>query len=229
VALHAGLVLVATVVGARVVRHVTSAAPVTQMVDVDLPPPAPEEKPVEKAPAPAPAVRAHAAKVADAPPPPPAAAQAGQVLTAPDEVVDFGETVVAGAGDSFAGGVTEAGGTAKHAVRDPGARAGGVEGGTGTDPAGDRSRPPSLAAGNEWDCPFPPEADDAGIDHAVVTLRISVTADGHVQEVRATSDPGNGFGREARACALSKPWTPALDRAGRAMAAFTLVNVRFDR
>ncbi|MES1169990.1 MAG: DUF2510 domain-containing protein, partial [Leifsonia sp.] len=74
-----------------------------------------------------------------------------------------------------------------------------------------------------------PEADDAGIDHAVVTLRVSVGVDGRVGEVRATSDPGAGFGREARACALSKPWSPALDRAGRPAAATTIVNVRFDR
>jgi outer membrane biosynthesis protein TonB len=81
----------------------------------------------------------------------------------------------------------------------------------------------------QWDCPFPEEADDAGVDHAVVTLRVEVGGDGTVQSVRATSDPGHGFAREARRCAMSKRWSAGLDRAGNPANAVALVNVRFDR
>ena len=84
-------------------------------------------------------------------------------------------------------------------------------------------------AGSAWDCPFPVEADDAGVDHAVVTLRVEVGADGHVVQASATRDPGHGFGREARRCALYKRWAPGLDREGRAASSVTVVNVRFER
>jgi protein TonB len=221
-AVHAGLVLLATSPGARVVgRAADVPTVVTQMVEVDLPPP----------PLP-PAVGRHvppppraAPRAAASPPQPPAAAQAAQVLAAAvDDVVDLSDSVVVGAGPGYAGGVTQAAGTATA-----GARAGGVEGGRGTGAAGDRSRPPRLAGAAEWDCPFPEEADDAQIDHAVVTLRIEIGADGGVLDVRVTADPGAGFGREARRCALSKPWAPGLDRAGNPTAATSVVNVRFDR
>jgi protein TonB len=144
-------------------------------------------------------------------------------------MVDFGETIVAGNAANYAGGVTESGGTATHAVRDVRARASGVEGGDGTAPQADKSRAPQLAGGLRWDCPFPAEADASEIDHAVVTLRVEVGAQGDVASVRAASDPGHGFGREARRCAERKRWVPGLDRAGRPAAAVALINVRFDR
>jgi protein TonB len=228
---HAGLVLLVTSLGARVVGRAADA-PVnvtTEMVEVELP--RTPEKPLAAAPEPAPSPRMRAPPPpADSPAPPPAAAQAGQVLAATDDdVVDLSDSVVVGAGQAYAGGVTEANGTAAHAVHDPRARAGGVEGGQGTEPRGDRSRRPRLAGGVEWDCPFPEEADDAGVDHAVVTLRVEVGADGRVLDVAVTADPGTGFGREARRCALGKPWSPGLDRVGTPMAAASVVNVRFDR
>lgn len=217
-------------------------AAVTEMVEIELakpePEPPPDEPKVEEPPPPEPPkqiVKMKAPAKATPPPtpskeaPPPAAAQAGQVLAAADEVVDFGETIVAGKGESFAGGTTESGGTATHAVRDVRARAGGVEGGTGTDLNADRSRAPQLAGGLRWDCPFPPEADDADIDHAVVTLRVEVASSGAVSSARTTADPGYGFGREARRCAEKKRWVPGLDRAGRAINGVALVNLRFDR
>jgi protein TonB len=109
----------------------------------------------------------------------------------------------------------------------------GDAGGSGTKllatPSVDLSRPPQLAGGLKWDCPFPLEADDAGIDHAVVTLRVSVGADGQVRSVVTSSDPGNGFGREARRCATSKRWSWGLDREGRATSGVVTVNVGFHR
>lgn len=210
---------------------------ISQLIDVELPePPPPEPPPPEPAAepeppkaAPPPPARVRA-PVAKREAPPPAAAEAGKVVTAPSNVVDFGDTFVAGAGTSYAGGVTEAGGTAKHAVTDTRARAGGVEGGTGTRVGADLSRPPQLAGGATWsDCPFPKEADELRLDFAYVTLRVSVGRDGAVSKVDVTEDPGDGFGREARRCAQRKRWAPGLDRAGSPMAATALIKVRFER
>ena len=42
----------------------------------------------------------------------------------------------------------------------------------------------------------------AMLDHAVATLRVEVDATGAARSVTVTKDPGHGFGREARRCAL---------------------------
>jgi protein TonB len=209
------------------------------MIEVELPPPPapvpepePEPEPPKAAPPPAPAPMRAAPKPVEPPPeaaPPPAAAQAAALLDAPSDVVDFGDTFVAGQGTSYAGGTTESGGTSKAVVPALNARAAGVVGGTGTDVKADLSRAPRLAGGTQWDCPFPAEADDFGVDHAVVGLRVEVSADGRVTAANATSDPGHGFAREARRCALSKRWAPGLDRAGNAINGAAVINVRFDR
>lgn len=159
----------------------------------------------------------------------PAAAQAANVMTqAAPELLDFGNTFVQGDAANYAGGVTQTGGTSQRAVRDPGARAYGVSGGTGTG-AIDRSREPMLAEGTRWDCPFPEEADDDGLDSGVVTLSVSIAADGSVERVFVKNDPGHGFGREARRCALQKRWQSGRDRAGNPIAATRSLNVRFER
>jgi protein TonB len=146
-----------------------------------------------------------------------------------NDSVDFGETFVAGAAKSYAGGVTESGGTTAHPVTDTRARAAGIEGGTGTRLGGDMSRAPQLAGGVAWDCPFPEEADEVGLDSALVTLRVAVDRQGNVAGVDVVRDPGDGFGREARRCAMRKRWAPALDRAGNPITATGIVNVRFQR
>ncbi len=230
VVVHVALIALAALIGRHVARELHTPLLVTQMIEVELPPAAPTpEPPAPRAAAPAvPAPAARASTPAQSAPPP-AAAQAGQVLTAAADIVDFGDTFVAGKGASYAGGVTQAGGTATHAMRNAAARAGGVEGGIGTELGGDGSRAPQLAGGAVWDCPFPPEADDAGVDHAVVTLRVEVAADGRVIAANPSSEPGHGFGREARRCALGKRWAPGLDRNGAPTSAVALVNVRFNR
>lgn len=241
VSVHAAAVIGVLAVAA-LPRVATSIAPVltTQLVEVALEPalaPAAEPEPAapaEPKPEPEPAPRASkVARSVEPEPPPeaaPAAAQAAETLTAAPEVLDFGDTLVQGSSATFAGGVTEAGGTSQRAVRDPGARAGGVGGGRGTDTSAvDRSRPPALAGDARWDCPFPEEADDAEITDALVTLRVRVATDGAVERVDVVQDPGDGFGREARRCALRKRWQPGRDRAGRALATHALVNVRFYR
>lgn len=230
---HAAVALVATQADERVPSP-APAAQVTQLMDVELPPP--PETPPPPAPAPpAPEVKRTpppTEKPPEATPaaPPPAAAQAGQVLEAQtdDTAQKTDETIVTGQGDKFAGGTTDSTGTAKQAVRDPNAR-GNVENGNGIDPLGDRSRPPHLADGGSWDCPFPAEADEVGVDRAVVSLRVEVAADGRVTRVSVANDPGHGFGREAKRCAFGKRWSAGLDRAGAAVSTFALVNVEFER
>jgi protein TonB len=200
------------------------AAPAPSEIDVmpeeapppPPPPPAPEPEPQAK-PEPEPPRVHH-----EAPPPPPAPAQAGKVLTQapdPNEPVDLtGNTIVTGNADAYAGGTTASNGTSTTAVRGL-AAPGGVPGGTGKPTAApaaavDRSRPPKLASDTEWSCPFPPEADSAQIDDTYVLLTVDVRADGSVSGVKVLQDPGNGFGREARRCAPSHRFEPALDRDG---------------
>jgi protein TonB len=239
VTLHIGAVVLATALGSASIATAVSPLRVSEMIEVEIPAPPPppppepepEPEPPKAAPPPPPVAKAPP-KPAEPPPqaaPPPAAAEAAQVLDAPSDVVDFGDTFVAGKGTSYAGGTTESAGTSKTAVRSPNARAAGVIGGTGTDVNASLARKPRLAGGLQWDCPFPSEADDFGVDHAAVTLRVEVGADGKVTSATATTDPGHGFAREARRCALSKRWQPGLDRAGNAISDVALINVRFDR
>src|SRR5262245_41396745 len=95
---HGVFAALAVFAAERTVEQVASAA-VTEMVEVDLPePPAPPPPPPEPEPEPKPAPRVKAPEPEPEPAaPPPEAAQAGQVLTAPEEeVVDFGDTFVTG-------------------------------------------------------------------------------------------------------------------------------------
>jgi protein TonB len=200
----------------------------------------PKEEPKDEAPPPAPAPRAPSAPKAPANAPPPAAAQAGKVLTAapdPNEPVDLtGQGFVTGNAETYAGGVTAANGTATTAVRDQGARGDGVGAGKGTTPAAlpagpDRSRPAGVSPGSNWSsCPFPAEADADQIDFQLVTIMVTVRPDGSAQSVKVVNDPGHGFGRAARQCALGQRFVPALDREGNPVLASTPpISVRFTR
>jgi protein TonB len=196
--------------------------------DTPLPPPPPERE-VKPEPA-APQPRLHEA------PPPPAPAQAAKVLTRepdPNEPVDLtGNTIVQGTADTYAGGFTSEKGTNASAVHAAAAPTG-VPGGTGPVRPQGNGRDLSRAAsvGNtDWNrCPFPPEADTAQVDEAYVTLEIDIRADGQPSAVRVLSDPGNGFGREARQCAMRLRYPPALDHDGTPIPGTTKVRVRFTR
>jgi protein TonB len=228
-ACHGLVVIGVSLIGLRGAVELKRALPVTEMVEVELPKTEPVVPPEPQAPAlPTPAPR-NLQPSRSAAEPPPTAARAGQVLDS-REVVDFGETFVTGSGSSYAGGVTDATGTSKVAVRDATAR--GNAGGRGVESVAapvDLSRAPELLGGDSWSCPFPAEADDAGVDYAVVKLRVSVGIAGELQGVSLVSDPGNGFGREARRCAATKRFKPGLDRDGKPAARAFVVNVRFER
>ncbi|TKD11785.1 energy transducer TonB [Polyangium fumosum] len=94
----------------------------------------------------------------------------------------------------------------------------------------DRSRPASLHGDRAWDCDFPSEAEAAGIRNVVVELRILVRADGRAQRVEVVSDPGHGFGAQARFCAAQHHYRPALDRDGQPIqASLGPIRIRFMR
>jgi protein TonB len=209
------------------------------VLDTPPPPPPPERTAEPEAkPEPAPPAVVKAAPRETAPTPPaPAPAQAAKVLTQepdPNQPVDLtGDTIVTGNADSYAGGVTASNGTGTRAVRSVAA------GSTGTGaappppppppPGPDRSRKASVG-GTDWNhVPFPPEADTAQIDEAYVVLQLDIQADGTVSAVRVLSDPGNGFGREARKYALTLKIPPALDHDGNAIASTIPVKVHFTR
>lgn len=188
-----------------------------------------EEKPEEKEPEAVPVPVAQTKTTAPADKAPPAAAQAAQTLTANDdpysnEKVDF--TMVQGAGNTYAGGVTASNGSSDKAVFDRGARGDGVPGGTGS------GAPPAAAApkpdtpdqtrvakptSGSWNCSslFPAEADQDDINEATVSIIVTVGPDGTAKGVKIVANPkGHGFDRAARACALSQSYTPPLDRDG---------------
>jgi protein TonB len=62
----------------------------------------------------------------------------------------------------------------------------------------------------------------------VATIQVTVGADGK-PSVSVMNDPGHGFGRAAKNCALSKQYTSALNRAGTPIASSFPVNVTFSR
>lgn len=199
-------------------------------------PPAPEPEPIAAAPKEAPP------KAADPYDPPPAAAQAQKILTAPEtpdaplDLTDQG--FVSGEGTTAGYGQVAAQGTATAPTFNPNAQVGGKPGGTGTGPvkalppapAVDKSRPPTLLGGTGWNCPFPPEADVDQVDSAVATVVVTVRADGTAQSVKVVSDPGHGFGRAARLCALGRRWSFGLDASGNPVTGTTPpIKVRFTR
>lgn len=217
--------------------HLTRPLDATEEIEIlkdeAPPPPPPPVMEPENKPDPAPArATPHEA-------PPPAPAQAAKVLTAeskPDEPLDLtGNTIVTGNADTFAGGFTAGNGTNPNAVHSMPSPSG-VPGGTGTPraappppPGPDRSRTASLSGGSQWSCPFPPEADTAQVDEAFVSLRVDVRADGTPTTVSVLQDPGNGFGREARRCAMNKHYQSALDHDGNAIVGTWQARVHFSR
>jgi protein TonB len=196
-------------------------------------PPPPEEKEEPK-----PLIK-QAEPPPEAPPQPPAAAEAAKVLTAdpdPNEPVDMTNTIVQGTGNQYAGGQTASTGTSKTAVTNMAAQPNGVPGGTGTAPAPpapkvDRSRKAGLLGSSDWtDCPFPAEADAEQIDQAFVLIKVRVKDSGDPETVTVVQDPGHGFGREARKCAMRKKYTNALDVDGKPIPSETNpFRVRFER
>jgi periplasmic protein TonB len=163
------------------------------------------------------------------------AAKAQHVLTQnPDnEVLNFGDNVFVSAdNDHSPGGPVAGNGT--NDKQAPPTRVASV--GTGTAPAPppqimavDLSRTAQLAGSGDWRCPFPPEADSDQVDEAAAIIQVTVGADGKAQTANILQDPGHGFGREARQCAMREAYVPALDRDGKAVASSKKFRVKFER
>ncbi len=165
---------------------------------------------------------------------PVAAAQAAQVLARNPEndVLDFGDNVfTVGDSERYSGGQTTSNGTNSRASTGIHVAA------TGT-PAPppppqivsvDLSRTAKLAGSGEWRCPFPPEADADQVDDAAAIIEVIVGADGKASRATILTDPGHGFGREARACAMREGYVPALDRDGKAVPSSKKFRVKFER
>lgn len=192
-------------------------------------PPPREDAPPEPAPERAPPRRA----AVDAPPPMPV--EEGVEDLSDESYVTGGVVggIPAGVPGGVPGGVVVPGGV-------PGGVVGGVPGGVpwgvpGGVVGGVASGPPpspkaSLMGSSAWTCAFPPEADAAKVDSAVVTLIVVVSAAGAPLKVAVIQDPGNGFGRAARDCALARTYKAAVDDQGKPIAASTPpIKVRFSR
>lgn len=235
---HAGLAFV-------LARNAHAAPPAPPPpIEVDLaepPPPAPPKeaeppKPIEHEPeaAVAAAVQKPVARAAPAP------AKAGAILAAKDDApTTKGEEPVSFVtdpdGGEYGSGVVAKGGTA--AVGLPGATLPSTTASAAPAPppkpvveapVANLSRKPSLDVPDACRGWFPSSAED---DHALVTLRVIVRANGSVQSanVVAENPMGQGFGAAARTCLLARTFTPGLDEAGKPAMAQTTVNVRFSR
>jgi protein TonB len=205
--------------------------------DKVVPPPTPPPPVEEKvAPPPKPTPR-------DEPPdesePAPEAAQAGALLTQEPDEDDkddtYDDTFVTADNDSYAGGMTANLGKSLAAVYGAGARAGGTPGGTGSAAPPpvqkpDLSRLPTFGTNSMWDCGFPWEADRDRIDHAIAQIQVTVKPDGTAESVELVFDPGHGFGRVAKSCAMKQHWDVGLDHDGHPITATTkTVVVRFNK
>jgi protein TonB len=213
----------------------------TYAVEVAKPPPPPPPTPEAEPPKQEPVQRAPSQAAAPAEPPP-APAQAGKVLTAeadPTEPLDLTDQgFVTGEGERYVGGVTASTGTSKVAVRDTNAQIGGVPGGKGTaapappppPPKQDLSRP-AMPASTQWnDCGFPAEADVEQIDFMTVPVVVTVALDGRAQNVTVLKDPGYGFGRLAKACAMRKTYNVGYDINGKpTVTTSPPITIRFTR
>jgi protein TonB len=197
---------------AEMAAQIHDAIAAERSVDIKLPPPPPPPAEPEAPSAhTAPAVaREHVRGAAHHAPAAPA--QAGQIAAATDAPLDFtGSAFVVGSGSTYAGGTTTTHGTSRTSPSGAVAPNGH---GDGQVAARSRAKPVSLDQAS-WNCPWPAEADARQVDQETVVIRVAVRPDGRVERADVLDDPGVGFGRAARDCALtSRAFAPALDANG---------------
>ena len=70
-------------------------------------------------------------------------------------------------------------------------------------------------------CTWPAEADRAGVDFAIVEIRVCISIDGAVTGIVVLKDPGFGFVEHVRECLPSARFAPGKDAAGIAVASGT--------
>jgi protein TonB len=162
---------------------------------------------------------------------PPPAAQAAAVIAhdATEESADFTDAVVIGSATRYAGGTASPSGVSTTAARASAVGSARASTSSASAVLPDRSRPASPIGSRDWSCAFPAEADVSGIDRALVTVRIRLDSSGTPVGAEIVSDPGYGFARAARRCALERRYRPALDRHGQPQPAALTLGVRFER
>ena len=216
-------------VAAEMAARVHDAIAAERDVDVTPPPPPSPPPPAPMPPAPHVAEepvhqRARAAPAHHAPAAP---AQAGKLAAASESPLDFtGSPFVTGSGPTYAGGNTTASGTSRKPVTGAVAPNGTGDGNTG---ARSQARAVTLDQ-SAWNCPWPAEADERQVDQETVVIRVAVRADGRAEHVDVVQDPGFGFGRAARQCALATQFKAARNPAGEPIAALSPpIRVHFYR
>jgi protein TonB len=159
------------------------------------------------------------------------AAKASQILARTDDVLDFSDNVfTVGNSERFSGGNTMSKGTNdKPPETQKVAEKGVMQAPPPQIMAVDLSRTATLAGSGEWRCPFPSEADSDQVDEAAAIIEVIVNATGKAQSASILQDPGHGFGREARACAMRESYVPALDKAGSPVVSSKKFRVKFER
>lgn len=164
----------------------------------------------------------------------PAPVPVGPLLTAPSDPLDTPtDGPVVGSAPETLGGFRGRTGTSTTPVHNPAAHPNGVGAGTAPAPAPrqiarDQSGPATRNGASDWRCPWPAEADD--IDEAYVTIQVTVNADGRAGRVAVLADPGHGFAREARSCAMRERYGAAHDRDGSSIAGDTKAfRIHFER
>ena len=163
---------------------------------------------------------------------PVAAAKAANIISAKDDdnVLNFDNVFTVGTSERYSGGNTMSKGTNDKPPDTPKVAATGVAAAPPPQIVGvDLSRTATLAGSGEWRCPFPPEADSDSVDEASAVIEVIVGANGKAQSASILQDPGHGFGREARGCAMRESYVPALDKAGSPVASSKKFRVKFER
>ncbi len=118
-----------------------------------------------------------------------------------------GDPLVVGSASAYAGGPTT------------------IAGGSGSGGAGgpDFSLPARLGGAVQWACQWP-ERFNNGLNDGrkiVAHVAVEVDVDGSAVHVRVTDDPGYGFGRTARDCALHGQYIPGRGADGQIARAWT--------
>ena len=125
------------------------------------------------------------------------AAPASSAMTA-----HTGNPLVVGSASAYAGGPTT------------------IPGGSGGDGAGgghDLSLPARLGGAVQWTCPWAERFNNGINDGRIIVAHVAVEVDvdGSAVRARVTDDPGYGFGRTARGCALQGRYIPGRGADGR--------------
>jgi hypothetical protein len=208
-ALHASAWTVAARHGAVTPPDLLSQVPITLLdapaladpVKPDLP--EPPGDPIALSPGVRTANHAAVSRSRPAAAPPATAAPASSAIAS-----DTGDRLVVGSASAYAGGST-------------------TPGGSGGDGAGgaDLSQPARIGGAVQWPCRWAERfRNDNGLNDGrkiVAHVAVEVDVDGSAVHARVTDDPGFGFGRAARDCALQGRYIPGRGADGQIARAWT--------